>query len=148
MLQNEDEDGVVKNIDEEFIERTKTMLPENDDGVRNDQFSGFEGFKEEDFILKDEETMLRNSIKKDYNSIQALKIKLEKDLGKNVYREVYKVISEKSNNKHRFSYDIGELTYHIFNELPEFKHELLNEACNKIPDFYSIIFCDNNMNSS
>lgn len=110
-----------------------------DDGVRDNQF--IEGYSEDDFILKDEETLLKDSIKQDSSIIDGVRESLQRELGKLVFDSVYDVI--KSHAKTNFyTYNIGELTYHIFNELKEFKHEVLNNACNKIPDFYTLIYTD------
>ena len=127
------------NLDADFINRTKTMMQENDDGIRDNQFLGVE-FSEDDFILKDEEEKLRNSIKQDSNLIE-VKERLERELGKIVCSEVYRVI-KKHCKTIRLSYDIEEIKNHIYNELPEFKQEILDLACSKIPDFYSIFFSD------
>lgn len=136
--QDVDDEGNIYNRDEDFINRNKNLIAD-DDGIKDEDF--LDGFSAEDFILKDEETMLRNSIKQDISILNEIKSQLEKELGKNVFREVYRVVKEKSQTQ-QFSYDICELTYHIFNELPEFKQEILNLACNKIPEFYSLIYTE------
>ena len=66
---------------------------------------------------------------------------LEKELGKSIFREVKRVVKENTQTT-TFSFDTNELTSIILNELNEFKDELLNLACEKIPEFYSIVFAE------
>lgn len=115
------------------------MIPENDDGIRDGQFEDEDngiGLQETD------ENTMRNDIKKDYSLIETLRIKLEKDLGTNIVREVYRIVDQNTPVS-CFSYDTDLLSRIISKELgKEFKDLLVKESIKRIPEFYSIVFAE------
>lgn len=130
--------------DKDFIQRNRALIPESDDGIIDDKL--INGFSENDLALPDEETVLVNTIKKDINIINSHKTNLESEFGKELYKEIYKIIKNNTQTN-VISYDINTLTKLIYNEFNnKISSEVLNCACNKIPEFYTIIFSESNLN--
>lgn len=117
------------------------LMEQNDDGVRENQF--LEGFNEEDFILKDDDTELLNSLKQDVSSFNEVKLSLEKDFGKIVVREIFSLIQMYCNFE-IYGYDLELIRNLIYEELQEIKPELLKNACARIPDFYAVMYMEMN----
>ena len=77
--------------------------------------------------------------------LNLVKSQLESQFGKALYQEVYKIIKNNSQSQ-TFSYDLLSLTKLIYTELlGKYKKNELNDASNKIPEFYSLVFAEGKM---
>lgn len=118
-----------------------------DDGIRENQIDGIDI---NEFVMNTPDPKDNNNdvmIKQlnypedlEGSVFDEIRERLIKDLGLPVYEAVYKIIKQNSHTKW-YNCNEKELTLKIYSSLRDyFKLEVLNQACEKISEIYTVIY--------
>lgn len=132
MFENFDDDDSTC-INDAYKAEKEALSRGKDLGIKEELYINQE-INFEDFIFPSD----INVCKEDDIEIEERKKQLENKLTKKVFKDVYEVIKDKAQFTN-YSYNTEQLSQHIKKELHIYNKEILQLACDYIPEFYSII---------